>query len=164
MKVVSHSQSSKLKETKKNLKSNTRRIYDPQPLARNTSRKSVKPVLEKKPIKRVNSIVFNKKPIIPVRYTKKSLAAQKQISESKSVKSTKSAKKRSVKPLDIIKKAEKDERSSNQSHYNDISFHSGAIFSMKPLVKTRKPAVNPSINHQNSRMSLSSNGRKSKRE
>ena len=108
MKVVSHSQSSKLNEPKKKLEPYTRRPYDPKPLSSIPSQKSVR-----KPLKRQTSLMVNKKPVIPVRHTKKSNAARRQISETKSVKSAKSAKKRDVKPIDIIKKAEKDERSSN---------------------------------------------------
>lgn len=110
MKVVSHSQSSKLKEQKKKLEPYQRRPYDPKPIVRNTSRKSLKP--EKKLSRRNSSLMVYKKPIIPVRHTKKTIAAKKPISDIKSVKSSKSAKKRNVKPIDIIKKAEKDERSS----------------------------------------------------
>lgn len=143
-----------MKEPKKKLDVYSRRPYDPRPLASNPSIKSVR-----KPLKRQTSLMVNKKPIIPVRHTKKS-AANRQNLESKSVKSVKSAKKRVIQPIDIIKKAEKDDRSSNQSLYNEISFHSGAIFSMQ--IKSRKPAVKPS--HQASRISISSNGRRSKRE
>lgn len=67
-----------------------------------------------------------------------------------------------VQPMDLIRKAERESNKSSSSIYNEISFHSGAIFSMRPVIRSKKPAVGAS--HMNSKMSLSSNGRRSKRE